>query len=114
MKQPSNKKVVSNSSFIPAWKGGYMTKKDLVEIIAKKSNLPKNAARDVVSVMIAVIKDCLVRDEKVVITGFGTFSVRHRKERVGRNPATGRPITLKARKGVGFTPGKPFKRAVSG
>jgi nucleoid DNA-binding protein len=89
-----------------------MTKKDLIEIVAKKSNLTNKAARDSVQTMLNTIRDSLKRGEKVVLTGFGTFSIRTRRERPGRNPKTGARITLSARKAPGFTPGKSFKRAV--
>lgn len=89
-----------------------MTKKDLTEIIAKKANLTNKAAKDAVQSFIASIRDSLKRGEKVVITGFGTFSVRNRVERVGRNPKTGEKIMISSRKAPGFTPGKTLKRAV--
>lgn len=89
-----------------------MTKKDLIEIVAKKSNLTNKAARDAVQTSLNTIRDSLKRGEKVVLTGFGTFSIRKRVERVGRNPKTGAKITLSARKAPGFTPGKTLKKAV--
>ena len=89
-----------------------MTKKDLTEIVAKKANLTNKAAKDSVQAFIISVRDSLKRGEKVVITGFGTFSVRNRIERVGRNPKTGEKITIASRKAPGFTPGKTLKRAV--
>lgn len=89
-----------------------MTKKDLIELVAKKANLTNKAARDAVSTMLNAIRDSLKREEKVVLTGFGTFSVRSRAERPGRNPKTGERITIAARKAPGFTPGKTLKKAV--
>ncbi len=89
-----------------------MTKKDLIELVAKKSNLTNKAARDSVSAFLNGIRDSLKRGEKVVITGFGTFSVRKRATRPGRNPKTGEKITIEARKAPGFTPGKTLKKAV--
>ena len=89
-----------------------MTKKDLVEVVAKKANLTNKAARDAVQATLNVIRDSLKRGEKVVLTGFGTFSIRTRQQRVGRNPKTGAKITLAARKAPGFTPGKTLKKAV--
>lgn len=89
-----------------------MTKKDLIEIVAKKSNLTNKASRDAVQTMLNTIRDSLKRGEKVVLTGFGTFSIRTRAARTGRNPKTGEKITLAARKAPGFTPGKTFKKAV--
>lgn len=89
-----------------------MTKRELIEIVAKKANLTNKAARDSVQAVINSVRDALKRGEKVVITGFGTFSVRKRVERVGRNPKTGEKITIAARKAPGFTPGKTLKKAV--
>lgn len=89
-----------------------MTKRDLIEVVAKKANLTNKASRDAVSAFIGSIRDSLKRGEKVVITGFGTFSVRKRAERIGRNPKTGDKITIQARKAPGFTPGKTLKKVV--
>lgn len=89
-----------------------MTKKDLIELVAKKGNLTNKAAKDSVSAFLNGIRDSLKRGEKVVITGFGTFSIRKRASRPGRNPKTGERITLEARKAPGFTPGKTLKKAV--
>lgn len=89
-----------------------MTKKDIIELVAKKSNLTNKASRDSIQTFLNAIRDSLKRGEKVVLTGFGTFSVRNRKSRTGRNPKTGDRITLQARKVPGFTPGKTFKKAI--
>ena len=89
-----------------------MTKKDLVAVVAKKANLTSKAARDAVEAFTGGVRDCLKRGDKVVITGFGTFSVRKRASRAGRNPKTGARITIAARKAPGFTPGKALKKAV--
>ncbi|MDQ5900534.1 MAG: DNA-binding protein HU-beta [Patescibacteria group bacterium] len=92
--------------------GDNMTKKDLIEVVAKKANLTNKASRDAVQTTLNTIRDSLKRGEKVVLTGFGTFSVRSRQQRIGRNPKTGERITLAARKAPGFTPGKTFKKAI--
>jgi DNA-binding protein HU-beta len=89
-----------------------MTKKDIIEVVAKKANLTNKAARDSVQTLLNTIRDSLKRGEKVVLTGFGTFSIRTRQQRVGRNPKTGDKITLAARKAPGFTAGKTLKKAV--
>lgn len=89
-----------------------LTKKDLIELVAKKANLTNKAARDSVAAFLNAIRDSLKRGEKVVITGFGTFSVRNRATRPGRNPKTGEKITIQARKAPGFTPGKTLKKVV--
>ncbi|KKR76560.1 MAG: DNA-binding protein HU-beta [Candidatus Levybacteria bacterium GW2011_GWA2_40_8] len=84
----------------------------MIELVAKKANLTNKAARESVSATLNGIRDSLKRGEKVVITGFGTFSVRKREERPGRNPKTGERIIIAARKAPGFTPGKTLKRAI--
>ena len=89
-----------------------MTKKDLIEVVGKNANLTNKASRCAVHTTLNAIRDSLKRGEKVVLTGFGTFSVRSRKARVGRNPKTGERITLAARKAPGFTPGKTFKKLI--
>lgn len=89
-----------------------MTKKELIELVSKKANLTHKAARDAVEAFLFGIRDSLKRNEKIVITGFGTFTVRKRAERAGRNPKTGERITIVARKAPCFTPGKTLKRLV--
>lgn len=89
-----------------------MTKKELIDLVSKKANLTSRASRDAVQAFTNGIRDSLKRGEKVVITGFGTFSIRKRAARTGRNPKTGEKITISARKAPGFTPGKTFKKAV--
>lgn len=89
-----------------------VTKRELIALVAKKANLTNKAAKDSIKVFLNGIRDALKRDEKVVLTGFGTFSLRSRKARKGRNPKTGETITISARKAPGFTPGKSLKKAV--
>lgn len=89
-----------------------MTKADLIAHVAKKANLTSKAARDSVQSVFSAISDALKKSEKVVVTGFGTFSVRSRAARKGRNPQTGATINIAARKTPGFTAGKALKKAV--
>lgn len=89
-----------------------MTKNDLIEKVAKKSNLTKRAAADAVNATFNLIRDCLVRNEKVVITGFGTFLVRSRASRRGRNPQTGETIQIPSKKLPSFTAGKTIKKII--
>lgn len=89
-----------------------MTKRDLIELVAKKANLTNKASRESVDAFLQAIRDSLKRGEKVVITGFGTFSVRKRAAKKGRNPKTGEQITISAHKSPGFTPGKTLKKVV--
>lgn len=89
-----------------------MTKADLIEIVAKKVNLTNKAARESVIAMLDGIRDTLKKGDKVVLTGFGTFSVRSRAARKGRNPQTGATIQIPAKKTPGFTAGKALKKAI--
>lgn len=89
-----------------------MTKAELIDVVAQKANLTGKAAREAVATMLNTIRDSLKRGEKVVLTGFGTFMVRSRAQRKGRNPRTGEVINIPARKTPGFTAGKALKKAI--
>jgi DNA-binding protein HU-beta len=89
-----------------------VTKADLIAVVAKKVSLTNKAAREAVAAVFGGVSDALKKGEKVVITGFGTFSVRSRAARKGRNPQTGDPIDIPARKTPGFTAGKALKKVV--
>lgn len=89
-----------------------MTKNQLIERVAKKAHLTKRAARDGVNSVFDLIRDNLIRGEKTIITGFGTFLVRSRAPRRGRNPQTGETIQIPGKKLPGFTAGKTIKRLV--
>lgn len=89
-----------------------MTKADLVAYVAKKASLTAKAAKEAVNGTFGSISDALKKGDKVVVTGFGTFMVRSRAARKGRNPQTGAPINIPARKTPGFTAGKALKKVV--
>lgn len=89
-----------------------MTKADLISYVAKKANLTSKAAKDAVGSVFGGIADSLKKGDKVVVTGFGTFMVRTRAARKGRNPQTGAPINITARKTPGFTAGKALKKNI--
>ena len=89
-----------------------MTKADLVDLVAKKAMLTTKAGREAVQAVLDGVRDALKRGEKVVVTGFGTFSVRSRAARKGRNPQTGASINIPARKTPGFTAVKALKKSI--
>lgn len=89
-----------------------MTKNELIEKVAKKANLTKRASADAVNSLFNLVRDSLVRGEKVVITGFGTFLIRSRAARRGRNPQTGEAIQIPHKKTPGFSAGKTLKRLI--
>ena len=89
-----------------------MTKADLVAQVSKKTGLTAKASKEVVNAVFGSISDAMKRGEKVVVTGFGTFMVRRRAARKGRNPQTGAVIQIPSTKTPGFTAGKSLKRLV--
>lgn len=89
-----------------------MTKQDLVAQVSKKAGISMRAAKMAVDHLFTTISEAMKRGEKVVVTGFGTFMVRRRASRKGRNPQTGAEIQIPATKTPGFTAGKSLKRVV--
>lgn len=89
-----------------------MTKAEIVDRIAGKANLTKAAAERVLGAFLETITENLKKEEKLTLTGFGTFSVESRKQRQGRNPRTGAVITIPASKVVKFRPGKMLKDSI--
>lgn len=89
-----------------------MTKNQLIDKVAKKSHLTKRAADDAVNAVFDIIKDNMTKGEKTIISGFGTFLVRKRAARRGRNPQTGDAIQIPSKKLPSFTAGKTIKRVV--
>ena len=90
-----------------------MTKADLISAVAKSADFSKKDADKAVSAVIDAISDSLVAGEKVQIVGFGTFEVRDRAAREGKNPATGEKIQIAASKVPAFKAGKALKDAVA-
>ncbi len=90
-----------------------MNKGDLIEVVADKAGLTKaDAGRAVEAVMEAITK-ALRSGKQVSLVGFGTFQVKKRAARTGRNPRTGETIQIKASKMPGFKAGKALKDAVN-
>jgi integration host factor beta subunit len=90
-----------------------MKKADLVDAIAAKSGAPKAQVQQLVEDVFELMAEALARGEKIDLRGFGTFSVRDSKARIGRNPQTGEPISIPARRMPGFKPGKELKDRVN-
>jgi DNA-binding protein HU-beta len=90
-----------------------MNKAELIDAVAAAAGLSKaDAARSVEAVM-GNVSGALRRGEQVSLVGFGTFSVKHRAARAGRNPKTGETIQIKATNVPGFKAGKALKDAVN-
>ena len=88
-----------------------MTKADLISAVAE-TGMSKKEAAAAVDAVIDAIKGALAKGEKVSLTGFGSFSVKKRKARTGRNPQTGKAIRIKAKNVPVFSAGKGLKDAV--
>jgi DNA-binding protein HU-beta len=89
-----------------------MNKTELVSSVAEKSGLTKKDAEKAVNALFASIEEALAKGERVQLVGFGTFEVRERKARTGRNPQTGAEIQIPAAKVPAFKAGKALKEAV--
>lgn len=89
-----------------------MTKTDLIAAVAAKTGLKKKDAEAAVAAVLSTVADTLAAGEKVQLIGFGTFEVKARAERDGRNPFTGEAIKIAASKRPVFTAGQALKNAV--
>ncbi len=91
-----------------------MNKGELVTAIANKGELSKKDAEKALNAFTTVVSETLASGESIPIIGFGTFEVKERAERQGRNPATNEPMVIKASKSPKFKPSKILKDAVNG
>ncbi|MDQ7801512.1 MAG: HU family DNA-binding protein [Armatimonadota bacterium] len=89
-----------------------MNKEQLIERVASRTGLSKKDANAALDAILDGITSALKKGEKVTLVGFGTFTVRRRKAREGRNPQTGEKIKIPARKVPAFTAGKELKAQV--
>jgi nucleoid DNA-binding protein len=90
-----------------------MTKKDLIEQVARKSHLTKKGAEEAVETFLDELGRVLAKGEKVVLSGFGTFRVISMKGKTVRIPKTDKFVTIKSHRSPRFTPGKKLKRQVT-
>lgn len=90
-----------------------MKKVELVEAVAEETGLTKADATKAIDATFNAIANALANGDKVPIVGFGTFDVSERAAREGRNPRTGEPVTIAARKAVTFKAGSALKDAVN-
>ena len=90
-----------------------MSKKDLIDAVARDCEMTKEKATSVVDAVLGHIRSSLQSGTEVRLPDFGTFKVAKRKEREGRNPATGQTIKIPASKVAKFTPAKGLKDALN-
>lgn len=89
-----------------------MTKVNMVEAVARHAGVTKAESARVVDAFVKSVTEALSKGEKVTMTGFGTFEVRQRAARMGRNPQTGATIQIPAQRTPAFRAGKSLKDAV--
>ena len=90
-----------------------MTKKDLIELVARKAHLTKRASEEAVEVFLSEIGRVLSKGEKVVLSGFGTFRVKSMKGKTVKIPNTEKMVTVKSHRSPKFIAGKRLKRQVN-
>ena len=89
-----------------------MNKTELVAAIAEKAELSKKDAESALSAMVEAITEALTKEDKVQLIGFGTFEVKRREARTGRNPRTKETVEIPASKAPVFKAGQAFKDAI--
>lgn len=90
-----------------------MTKADLVGIVAEEVEMTKKDVEQLIEIIFESIVDTLNKGEKIELRGFGSFRVRHRDARKGRNPKTGEAVDIPAKRVAYFKPGKDLKDIVN-
>ncbi len=90
-----------------------MTKADLVEIVAAEADMTKKDVEQLVEIIFDSIVTTLNKGEKIELRGFGSFRVRERNARKGRNPKTGEPVHIPAKRVAYFKPGKDLKDIIN-
>ncbi|WP_222709947.1 nucleoid-associated protein HU-beta [Reinekea thalattae] len=94
-------------------KGNSVNKSELIDAVAAAADISKAAAGRALDAMVDSVTEALKEGDQVVLVGFGTFSVKDRAARTGRNPQTGAPIEIAAAKVPSFKAGKALKDAVN-
>lgn len=89
-----------------------MTKADLADKIYEKVGLPKKEAEEIIEILFGSMKNILAEGESIKVSGFGTFLIRKKSARKGRNPKTGLELQISQRKVITFKPSLQFKAAV--
>ncbi len=90
-----------------------VTRADLADALHENLGLARSECYQLLEDVLNEISDCLARDEPVKLTGFGSFSVRHKKERMARNPKTGEAVLISPRKVILFRPSQNLKQRIN-
>jgi integration host factor subunit beta len=94
-------------------KAGVMTKAELVDEVARVVQLTKKQAETIVNIVFDSIVESLRSGQKIELRGFGSFRLRNRKSRTGRNPKTGEKVEVPSKKIPYFKPGKELKELIN-
>lgn len=89
-----------------------MTKADIVNVVFEKVGLPRNEAQNIVEVVFDSIKQTLIAGESIKVSGFGTFNVRKKNARIGRNPKTKQEVEITPRRVITFKASDQLKEVV--
>jgi integration host factor subunit beta len=90
-----------------------MTKSELIDLIARRQDqIPAKDIESAVNLILETLTDALVNDDRIEIRGFGSFTLHHRKPRIGRNPKTGAAVELASKRVPHFKPGKELKETI--
>jgi integration host factor subunit alpha len=90
-----------------------MTKADIIDNVYQKVGFSKKDSAEIVERVFDIIKEALERSENIKISGFGSFIIRHKKSRKGRNPQTGEEMVITPRKVLTFKPSMVLKRQMN-
>ena len=91
-----------------------VTKSELIERLAEKYSLSQQDMKTGVEALIDTMSQALASGDRVELRGFGTFSLRYRKEGIRRNPSNGKPVVVPAKHSVYYRPGRELKKRVNG
>ena len=90
-----------------------MTKADMIDAICEEIGFSKRESAKIVENMLDIIKERLENGENVMLSGFGSFNIQHKRARVGRNPQTGEDITISARRVLSFKPSNVLREQLN-
>jgi integration host factor subunit alpha len=93
--------------------GKTLTRADLAEMVVQKVGLPRNESQEMVELVIKVLSDRLAEGEAVKLSSFGSFNIRQKGERVGRNPKTGKEVPITPRRVLVFRPSNIMKDRIN-
>lgn len=94
--------------------GKTLTRADLAEAVVRNVGLPRNESQELVELVLSEISNCLAGGEPVKLSSFGSFGIRQKGERVGRNPKTGEEVPITPRKVLVFRPSNIMKDRING